>query len=396
MSASKTHTIPFIDLAAQRRRLGSRVDEAIARVLSHGQFIMGPEVAELEYRLAEFTHARHVISCSSGTDALALVLMAKAVGPGQAVFCPAFTFCATAEVVAWLGATPVFVDVDEATFTMDPQSLEDAISVARGLRLNPVGLIPVDLFGQPADYDSILAIAAHHGLWTLCDAAQSFGATFAGRRVGTIGDATATSFFPSKPLGCYGDGGAIFTDNDELADVIRSLRVHGQGAAKYDNVRIGMTARLDTLQAAILLEKLSILPDEIERRNAVASRYSARLTDVTTIPCLRRGCVSTWAQYTIRVENGLRAAVAAKLKSDRIPTQIYYPKPLHLQTAYLGFPRTTEHLATSEALCSEVLSLPMCPYLGEEDQDRVVDALRRALQIERAGPASAPPSSSPN
>jgi dTDP-4-amino-4,6-dideoxygalactose transaminase len=379
MSTASTETIPFIDLAEQRRRLGSRVEEAIARVLTHGQFIMGPEVAELERRLAEFTHARHVISCSSGTDALALVLMAKAVGPGQAVFCPAFTFCATAEVVAWLGATPVFVDVDPATFTMDAQSLKDAISMARGLGLNPAGIIPVDLFGHPADYDSILAIAAQHGLWCLCDAAQAFGATFAGRRVGTIGDATATSFFPSKPLGCYGDGGAIFTDSDELADVIRSLRVHGQGAGKYDNVRIGMTARLDTLQAAILLEKLSIFPDESERRNAVASRYAAALGGVVTIPRVRQGCVSAWAQYTVRLESGLRASVAAKLKAAGIPTQIYYPKPLHLQAAYQGFPRAAERLAASEALCSEVLSLPMHPYLGNEDQDRVIHALQSAL-----------------
>jgi dTDP-4-amino-4,6-dideoxygalactose transaminase len=379
MSTASTETIPFIDLAEQRRRLGSRVEEAIARVLTHGQFIMGPEVAELERRLAEFTHARHVISCSSGTDALALVLMAKAVGPGQAVFCPAFTFCATAEVVAWLGATPVFVDVDSATFTMDAQSLKDAISMARGLGLNPVGIIPVDLFGHPADYDSILAIAAQHGLWCLCDAAQAFGATFAGRRVGTIGDATATSFFPSKPLGCYGDGGAIFTDSDELADVIRSLRVHGQGAGKYDNVRIGMTARLDTLQAAILLEKLSIFPDESERRNAVASRYAAALGGVVTIPRVRQGSVSAWAQYTVRLESDLRAAVVAKLKAAGIPTQIYYPKPLHLQAAYQGFPRAAERLAASEALCSEVLSLPMHPYLGNEDQDRVIHALQSAL-----------------
>ena len=258
-----TKPIPFIDLAAQRRRLGKAVDEAILRVLDHGGYIMGPEVRALEAELARFCGARHAISCANGTDALAIVLMAKGVRPGDAIFCPAFTFAATAEVVAWLGATPVFVDVREDTFNLDPDSLAGAVGAARVLGLNPVGVIPVDLYGLPADYDALEPVCAREGLWMLCDAAQSFGATYKGRKVGSIGLATAVSFYPAKPLGCYGDGGAIFTDDEALAAVMRSIRVHGEGADKYDNVRIGLNGRLDTVQAAVLIEKLKIFPDEI-------------------------------------------------------------------------------------------------------------------------------------
>lgn len=372
--------MPFIDLKAQKLRLRGSIDAAIARVVDHGQFIMGPEIAELERKLGEFTGALHVVTCSSGTDALALVLMAKGVGPGQAVICPSFTFCATAEVVAWLGATPVFADVDTDTFNMSPRSMKAAIDLARGRKLNPVGIIAVDLFGQPADYDQILPIAEREGLFVLADAAQAFGARLNGRAVGTFGLATATSFFPAKPLGCYGDGGAIFTDDADLAQVLRSLRVHGQGADKYDNVRIGMTGRLDTMQAAILIEKLAIFPDEISARNSVADRYAAGIAAPAVTPKLISGASSVWAQYTIRVDPGRRAAIIAQLNAAGIPTQVYYPRPLHHQTAYRHFPTATPDLETSQALAKSVLSLPMHPYLEPAVQDRIIAALNDALR----------------
>ena len=371
--------IPFIDVAAQRRRLGARIDEAIARVTAHCQFILGPEVGVLEGELATFCGARHAISCASGTDALVLVLMAKGIGPGDAVICPSFTFCATAEVVALLGATPVFADVDEATFNIDPASLERAIAQARRLGLRPRAVIPVDLFGLPADHDAVAAIAAAEKLFILDDAAQSFGATYRGRPLGTFGLATATSFFPAKPLGCYGDGGAILTDDDELAALVTSLRVHGHNADKYDNVRIGLTGRLDTIQAAVLLEKLSIFRDEIVARNEAAARYSNALGNVAIVPRLPRGLTSVWAQYTIRLEPGRRDGLAAALKSEGIPTAIYYPKPLHQQEAYAHFPCADGGLAVSERLAHEVISLPMHGYLDEPTQDRIIDAVQRAL-----------------
>jgi len=371
--------IPFIDVAAQRHRLGARIDEAIARVTAHCQFILGPEVAVLEGELATFCGARHAISCASGTDALVLVLMAKGIGPGDAVICPSFTFCATAEVVALLGATPVFADVDEATFNIDPASLERAIAQARRLGLKPRAVIPVDLFGLPADHDAVAAIAAAEKLFILDDAAQSFGATYRGRPLGTFGLATATSFFPAKPLGCYGDGGAILTDDDELAALVTSLRVHGHNADKYDNVRIGLTGRLDTIQAAVLLEKLSIFRDEIVARNEAAARYSNALGNVAIVPRLPRGLASVWAQYTIRLEPGRRDGLAAALKSEGIPTAIYYPKPLHQQEAYAHFPCADGGLAVSERLAQEVISLPMHGYLDEPTQDRIIAAVQRAL-----------------
>ena len=372
--------IEFIDLGAQRRRLGTRIDDAIARVLKHGRYIMGPEVAALEADLAAFSGAATVVSCASGTDALALLLMAKEVGPGDAVLCPSFTFAATAEVVAWVGATPVFVDVLPDTFNMDPSSLRLAIETAKAGKLRPVGVIPVDLFGQPVDYDAIEPICRDNGLWMLADAAQSFGADFRGRKVGTIGFATATSFFPAKPLGCYGDGGAVFTDDAALADVLRSIRVHGQGRDRYDNVRIGMTSRLDTIQAAVLIEKLKIFADEIERRDGIASRYSEELADVAIVPKVAPGVTSVWAQYTIRVDPAKRAALAAALQAKGIPTAIYYPKPLHQQTAYRRFPCAGNGLPVSEALAQEVISLPMHPYLESTLQDRIITVVRDALR----------------
>lgn len=377
--ADAAEPIAFIDLAAQRRRIGAAMDEAILKVVNHGGYIMGPEVKQLEADLAAFCGARHVISCANGTDALALVLMAKGVKPGQAILCPSFTFAATAEVVAWLGAVPVFVDCLPETFNMDPASLEQGIATARGLGLVPVGVMPVDLFGQPADYDAIEQICAREGLWVLCDAAQSFGAEYRGRKLGTIGMATSTSFFPAKPLGCYGDGGALFTDDDELAAVMRSLRVHGQGSDKYDNVRIGMNGRLDTMQAAVLIEKLKIFPDEIAARHRVAQRYAAMLGDVVSVPTVLEGCTSVWAQYTLRLAGRDRDAFAARLKAKGVPTAVYYPKPLHQQTAYRKFPSAGNGLPVSERLAAEVISLPMHPYLEEAVQDRIIGAVREAL-----------------
>ncbi len=373
--------VPFIDIAAQRRRLGKSIDEAVARVLNHCQFINGPEVAALEEALAKFSGARHVVSCASGTDALLMVLMAKQVGPGDAVLCPSFTFCATGEAVALTGATPVFVDVDEATFNVDTASLKRGIATARQRGLTPRAVIPVDLFGQSADHDAIGAIAEAEGLFVLDDAAQGFGASYKGRKLGTFGLATATSFFPAKPLGCFGDGGAIFTDDDALAETLRSIRVHGQGSDKYDNVRLGITGRLDTMQAAILIEKLKIFEDEIAARNEAAARYARGLGNLVTVPRLASGCTSVWAQYTIRLPNGTnRDDFAAALKAQGIPTAIYYTKSMHQQTAYREFPVAEGGLPASERLSDDVISLPMHAYLDEATQQRVIEAVRGALQ----------------
>ncbi|MGE0038120.1 MAG: DegT/DnrJ/EryC1/StrS family aminotransferase [Xanthobacteraceae bacterium] len=371
--------IPFIDVAAQRRRLGRAIDDAIARVLDHCQFILGPEVRAAEADLAAFTGARHAITCASGTDALVLPLMAKGIGPGDAVICPTFTFTATAEVVALVGATPVFADVEEATFNLDPASLERAVATARTAGLNPKAIIPVDLFGQPADYDRINAVARAENLFVLDDAAQAFGATYGNRRIGSLAHATATSFFPAKPLGVYGDGGAVFTDDDELAAVMRSIRMHGEGKSQYDCVRIGMNGRFDTIQAAVLIEKLKIFPDEIDARDRAARRYSAALADVANVPRVAAGSTSVWAQYTLRLPAGRREALAAELKSQGIPTAVYYPKPVHHQDAYRAFPVAEGGAPVSERLAAEVISLPMHAYLDEPTQDRIIAAVRRAL-----------------
>jgi dTDP-4-amino-4,6-dideoxygalactose transaminase len=376
----RLQAIPFIDVAAQRARLGQSIDEAIARVLDHCQFINGPEVTQLEAQLAAFSGAKHVVTCASGTDALLMVLMAKGFGRGDAVLCPSFTFCATGEAVALTGAVPVFVDVDEATFNIDAASLKRGIATARKLGLKPRAVIPVDLFGQSADYDAIAAIAEAEGLFVLDDAAQGFGASYKGRRIGTLGHATATSFFPAKPLGCFGDGGAIFTDDAQLAETLKSIRVHGQGADKYDNVRLGLTARLDTMQAAILIEKLRIFEDEIAARNRVAERYNRALGNVVTVPRLASGCTSVWAQYTIRVPKGVdRDGFAASLKAQGVPTAIYYPKSMHQQTAYRDFPVAEGGLPVSERLSADVIALPMHAYLDEATQDRVIAAVRDAI-----------------
>src|SRR3954463_8065067 len=376
----RSEPVPFIDVAAQRRRLGTALDDAISRVLGHCQFINGPEVGQLEAALCAFSGSKHVVSCASGTDALLMVLMAKGVGRGDAVLCPSFTFCATGEAVALAGATPVFVDVDETTFNMAPGSLERGIATARRLGLEPKAVMPVDLFGQSADHDAIGAIAAAEGLFVLDDAAQAFGAHYKGRRLGTLALATTTSFFPAKPLGCFGDGGAIFTDDDELAETLRSVRVHGQGTDKYDNVRLGLTGRLDTMQAAVLIEKLKIFEDEIAARNRVAERYARGLGNVVTVPRLASGCSSIWAQYTIRLPEACdRDTFAATLKAQGIPTSIYYSKSMHQQTAYRDFPIADGGLPASERLSDDVISLPMHAYLDEPTQERIIRAVRGAL-----------------
>jgi dTDP-4-amino-4,6-dideoxygalactose transaminase len=379
MPDSDANPIAFIDLGAQRRRIGRKMDEAVLRVVNHGHYIMGPEVAELEKRLAAFCGSKHVLSCANGTDALGLGLMAMGVKAGDAVLVPSFTFAATAEVVVWFGATPIFVDVLEKTFNLDPAGLEAGIETARRRGLRPVGVIPVDLFGLPADFDRIEAVARANRMWVMPDAAQSFGATYKGRKVGTMGEITTTSFYPAKPLGCYGDGGALFTDDDKLIEVLRSLRVHGQGADKYDNVRVGMNGRLDTMQAAVLIEKLAIFSDEIVARNRIANAYDAALKDIVTVPHVPTGLTSVWAQYTIRLPGRNRDKVAAALNAHGVPTAVHYPRPLHRQTAYRDYPVAGNGLPVSERIAEEVLSLPMHPYLDERTQSRIVAALRAVV-----------------
>jgi dTDP-4-amino-4,6-dideoxygalactose transaminase len=364
--------IEFVDLHAQRARLGTALDEAIIRVLDHGQFIMGPEVADLETALAARA-GTIALSCGSGTDALVLALMALGAGPGDAVLVPTFTFAATAEAVALVGATPVFVDVIAATFNMDPSAVGPACDMAASLGLRPVGMIPVDLFGLPADYSSLTAVARDLDLWIVADAAQSFGAELDGRPVGSLAPVTTTSFFPAKPLGCYGDGGALFVTDPDMAELVRSLRVHGQGAHKYENVRVGMNGRLDTIQAAVLLQKLRIFDDELARRDAVAARYTAALAGSVATPAVPVGSTTAWAQYTVLVDR--RDEVAATLRDRGIPTAVYYPVPLHRQPAYAASPSWPDELPVAEQLAPRVLSLPMHPYLEPPTQDRIIESL---------------------
>jgi dTDP-4-amino-4,6-dideoxygalactose transaminase len=370
-------SLPFIDLGAQRRAIGSRMDEAMARVLAHGQFVLGPEVAELEAELAERAGVRRVVSCASGTDALVMVLLAHRVGPGDAVLVPSFTFAATAGAVALVGATPVFVDVLADSGNLDPEALAPAARAARQAGLTPRGVVPVDLYGQPAEHDEIAKVAEAEDLWVLADAAQSFGAAYQGRPVGALALSTATSFFPSKPLGAYGDGGAVFTDDDAHADLLVSLREHGKGDHRYDIQRVGLNGRLDTLQAAVLLEKLRVFDGELVERDRIAERYAAGLADVVPTPGVGVARTSAWAQYTIRVQD--REAVVARLTDDGVPTAVHYPIPLHRQPAYAAVGLAGGPLGVAEQLSAEVLSLPMHPYLSEVDQDRVVDAVRRAV-----------------
>lgn len=369
-------SLPFIDLGAQQARLRPALDKAIARVLDKGQYVMGPEVAELENQLAAFCGARHALGCANGTDALQLALMALGVKQGDAVFVPTFTFAATAEVAPLVGATPVFVDVLPDTFNMDPQSLKRAIGAAREAGLNPACVIPVDLFGLPADYDALIGIAHENGMRVIGDSAQSFGASYHGRITGSFGDISATSFFPAKPLGCYGDGGAVFTDSDELAELLDSLRIHGKGTHRYLYDRIGINSRLDTLQAAILIEKLAVYPDEIEKRQEVAQRYTNALSNRFETPYIPDGLTSVWAQYTIKTRSREeRNALQARATAAGIPTVVYYPLSLHRQKAYADCPTDPAGLSISDDLAERVVSLPMHAYLKPEDQDRVIAAI---------------------
>lgn len=352
----------FIDLAAQYQHLKEKIDTRIQAVLEHGHYIMGPEVAELEEKLAEYVGVKHAITCANGTDALTLVMMALGIKEGDAVFCPTFTFFATAEVIAYEGATPVFVDSDADTFNICPVDLEKQIQKvnAEGM-LRPAAIIAVDLFGLPANYPQLQKIAEKYGLKLVEDAAQGFGGEINGKRAGSFGDLATTSFFPAKPLGCYGDGGAVFTNSDEYADLIKSLRVHGKGRDKYDNIRIGMNSRLDTIQAAVLLEKLAAFPQELINRNKVADRYSRQLPSAYIKPVIPAGYLSSWAQYTVVADD--RNAEMEKYKAQGVPTMIYYGTCMHQQTAFkhLGYKDSDFPIATN--LAKSVFSLPMHPYL---------------------------------
>ena len=356
--------LAFIDLGAQQKLIRPKLDVAISAVLDHGQYIMGPEVAELESQLRKFVDVKHASTCANGTDALSIVLMAWGIGVGDAVFVPSFTYVASAEAPAQLGATPFFVDVLPDSFNIDPNSLALAISEARELGLNPKAVVVVDLFGQPANIDAVTEVADKEGLKILVDGAQSFGGTNDGRNVGAMGHATTTSFFPAKPLGCYGDGGAIFTNSDEDAELIRSIRLHGKGSQKYDNVRVGMNSRLDTIQAAVLIAKLEVFPSELKQRHKISQWYNTLLSDWVEVPSLPVGLTSAWAQYTIQVDN--RDSVQSELRSKNIPSIVYYPIPLHRQAGYKHYPSVSSGLSVSERLSQRVLSLPMHPYMTEE------------------------------
>jgi dTDP-4-amino-4,6-dideoxygalactose transaminase len=371
--------IEFIDLKAQRDRVRDRVEEGWRKVVDHGQYIMGPEVKELEGQLGKFCGASEVVSCSNGTDSLWVPLLALGVGPGDAVFLPSWTFTATAEVACLVGATPVFVDVDLDTMNLSARSFAAAIRMIKDEgKLTPRVVIPVDLFGLPADYEAINQIARDEGIKVLADAAQSFGAVQGNRRVGVLADVTATSFFPAKPLGCWGDGGAMFTDDPDLAEACRSIRVHGRGTqGKYDNVRVGTNTRLDTLQAVVLIEKLGIFDDELEARQRVAARYAEGLSGVVSVPVIPQGSMSAWAQYTIRTNR--RDELKQKLQERGVRTEIYYPRPLHMQGPYKDYPVAPGGLPVTEQLKDEVLSLPMHPYLTAKQSDYICDAVRASL-----------------
>ncbi|MET0275041.1 MAG: DegT/DnrJ/EryC1/StrS aminotransferase family protein [Phenylobacterium sp.] len=379
--------IPFIDLQAQRKRLGQPLEDAILKVVRSGAYIMGPEIAEFERQLGAFGQAPHALSCGSGTEALVLPLMAWEIGPGDAVFCPSFTFAATAEAMPLVGASPVFVDIDPDTYNMDAESLQAAIeAVKREGKLTPKAVIPVDLFGQPADYPAIARVCGHHGLKLIADSAQGFGCTLDGQHPIHWADVATTSFFPAKPLGCYGDGGAVLSKDARFHDLLVSLRVHGQAVAsdiegktfdhdpKYLNVRVGMNSRMDTIQAAVLIEKLKIFEDEIAARNAVADRYAAGLGDLVKVPTVIEGGVSVWAQYTIEAPN--RDGLAAHLREQGVPSAVYYPIPIHRQGVYSVYPTAPAGLPVTDAKAGQVISLPMHPYLTGDDQEQVIAAVR--------------------
>ncbi len=384
----------FIDLVTQQKRIREKIESNILAVLDHGKYIMGPEIKILEKKLADYVGVKHAIGCASGTDALLMALLACKVGPGDAVFTSPFTFIATAEVISLLGATPVFVDIDPQTFNIDPDKLAQAISALkvadpslhplpafnRETPIKPKGVIGVDIFGLPADYGRLNAIAGEHDLFVIEDAAQSFGAELNGKKACSFGNIACTSFFPAKPLGCYGDGGMCFTDDDELLNIMESLRVHGKGDHKYDNVRIGINGRLDSLQAAILLAKFDIFPEEIELRQQVVNRYAALLGSHAhlQVPSVPQGSLSAWAQYSIlATDEQLRATIQDQLKVAGIPTAIYYPRPLHLQSAFSFLGYQNGDFPVSEDCAQRIFSLPMHPYLTEAEQQKIADNIGR-------------------
>ena len=371
----------FIDLKKQYQLNKEKIDKAVLEVLADGRYIMGPQVKELEERLAKFVGVKHCISCSNGTDAMTIPLMAMEIGKGDAVFTTAFTFFATAEVIALRGAVPVFVDIDSDTFNIDPDALEIQIQrvIAEG-KLNAKAVIAVDLFGLPADYFRLRNVTKKYGLTLIEDGAQGFGGEIIGKKACSFGDIATTSFFPAKPLGCYGDGGAIFLNDDEMAQKCESIRVHGKGSEKYDNVRIGLNARLDTIQAAILSCKLDIFPSEIESRQRVAQKYTELLNDIVKTPVIPKGFLSAYAQYTVMLpEDARRDQIMAKMKEKGIPTFVYYPKPMHLQGAFSALGYKQGDFPHAEAACERVLSLPMHPYLEDEEIEKIATALRESL-----------------
>jgi UDP-2-acetamido-2-deoxy-ribo-hexuluronate aminotransferase len=381
----------FIDLQYQQKRIHTKIMGNISQVLAHGQYILGPEIAELERKLREYVRVKYAVSCASGTDALLMALMAYGVGPGDAIFTTPFTFVATAEVISLLGATPVFVDIDPNTFNIDPDSLLEAFSALKEGNskrhplpknykvLTPKGIIAVDLFGQPADYGRINTLASEGGLFVIEDAAQSFGAEYHGSKSCSLAEIAATSFFPAKPLGCYGDAGMVFTNSDELAGMMESIRVHGKGSDKYDNIRIGINGRCDTLQAAILLAKFEIFPEEIEMRQDVAARYTRMLdtSEKITCPYIGSGIKSAWAQYS--VVSMQRGSILEALKKEKIPSAIYYPKSLHVQGAYKYLGYKQGDFPVSEKVSESIFSLPMHPYLTEQDQAHIAEVIIKAL-----------------
>ena len=363
--------LPFIDLKAQQKLIRNKIDKRIKTVLDHGQYILGPEVKELEKKLSIYTNSEHVLCCSSGTDALLLALLGLKLKAGEGVIVPAFSFASSAEVMPLLGAIPIFIDVESDTFNLDPSKIADAFNTASKMGIKVKGIMSVGLFGQPADMDPINDFAQNNNLWVLDDAAQSFGGMYNGNNVGDLCEVTATSFFPAKPLGCYGDGGAIFTNNEEIYEIANSSHVHGMGKSRYEYERIGMNARMSTIQAAILLEKLEIFPSELIKRKVVADNYYKHLKDLNVnikFPLLKSKFVSSWAQYTIILPDNInRSKLQEDLRSKNIPTAVYYPIPLNEHKPYNQYPVSKSGLKNTNYLARKVLSLPMHPYLNEDD-----------------------------
>ncbi|WP_136660952.1 DegT/DnrJ/EryC1/StrS aminotransferase family protein [Nitratireductor sp. XY-223] len=373
----------FIDLAAQRARIGGRIEQAVSKVLSEGRYILGPEVSEFEAKIADYLGVTHAIGCANGTDALLVPLMAWEIGPGDAVFVPSFTFAATAEVVALTGATPVFVEIARETYNIDTARLEEAIEAVKAEgKLVPKAVIPVDLFGTPADYPAITSICEKHGLYVLSDAAQSIGGSTPQGRCGSFGHVAATSFYPAKPLGCYGDGGAMFTNDDAMMEKLRSYAFHGKGESQYDNIHIGLNSRLDTIQAAVLLEKLAIFDEELAARQTIADYYRDNLKEHVRVPQTPDGMVSAWAQFAIETVD--RDALKAHLGDNGIPSVVYYVKPLHQQPAYAHYPKGPGEMTVTEQLPNSILCLPMHPYLQRADQDRIIETIVEFVSARQA------------